>query len=83
MLSFILLFPGNSLPTVSHRASSVQYMDTFVVVGGYSDGTGNLDTILKYNTNNDTWSELPEKLKKARSDHTAIMVDRSIFPECP
>ena len=62
----------------------MRYHDTFLLVGGFSGGNGGeLDKILQYNPSNGTWSELPGKLKKARMGHTAILVDRSVFPTCP
>ena len=73
----------NDLPTAVFGADSVPYEDSFLLVGGadyYSYQT--LDTILNYIPINDTWIEMPSKLKTPRVYPTVIPVKRSIFPSC-
>ena len=56
---------------------------SFAIVGGFNDELDQyLDTILMYQPQDYTWSELPGKLQSPRSEAIAIAVDISIFPQC-
>ena len=81
-LTKLVSSPGNDLPYDLERAYSVRWEDSFVLVGGYGNGNY-LDTLLKYEPMSDTWLELPGKLNIARRELIAIVVDQTIFPECP
>ena len=62
-------------------AASVQYKDTFLLVGGKTSGA-DLDTIYMYEPDTDTWRELEERLPEAKNDPVAMTVSRSMFTEC-
>ena len=65
------------------EADSVPYEDGFLLVGGRVPYSAvKLRTVYKYNPRSDTWTELEGKLSTARNDVTAMIVKRSIFPEC-
>ena len=66
------------MPNAVRGAYSIRYEDSFVLVGG----NGNMDSLLRYQPESDTWIELPSKLKVGREDLIAILVDVDIFPEC-
>ena len=72
------------MPIGIYNAESVPYGDSFLLVGGfdYYDNFQLLDTILQYIPANDSWVELPTKLRTPRADHVVIPVKRSIFPSC-
>ena len=71
---------GNDLPNMgansADEAYSIRYEDTFILVGD----VGNQDTLLKYQPESDSWSELPDKLKLGRTEAVAILVNKEIFP---
>ena len=74
------------MPYWVYGAYSVHYEESFILVGGagsagYRDGYRN--TMLKYQPQNDTWAELPEKLNRGRSNAIAIVLDMDTFPACP
>ena len=58
------------------KSSSVQFGDTFLLVGGYGD-VGNLDTIIEFDEAGDRWIVRNETLQTARSDHAAILMPDS------
>ena len=66
-------------------ASDIRVDDTFVMVGGYVREGGSSDKsdkLIKYLPESGTFMELPGKMKTPRYSATAILVERSIFPEC-
>ena len=74
---------GNDLPFGLDSAYSVRYQDSFALVGGFDYDSGErLDTLLKYEPQSDSWTELPGKMQVARRYPVAIAVDESLFPEC-
>ena len=62
-------------------AYDIHLNDTFVMVGGYEDNVLS-DKLRMYLPESGTFMELPGKMKIARRDATAILVERSIFPPC-
>ncbi len=64
--------------------ASVPYGDTFLLVGGYREDTGDyLDTIYIFEPFGETFSLVPGvRLQTARRLHTAFFVDAMSFPEC-
>ena len=60
---------------------SVPYMDSFVFVGGNSLGD-QIDSILHYKPEQDSWVVIEGALKNPKEDVTGILVKRSIFPPC-
>ena len=67
-------------------ASDIRVDDTFVMVGGrIYDEQGRYyisDKLIKYLPESGTFVELPGKMKTPRYSTTAILVERSIFPQC-
>ena len=73
----------NNLPVLVFGADSVPYHDSFILVGGRDwNAIPPLDTILLYNPGNDSWVEMPSKLKTPRYYPTVIPVRPSMFPSC-
>ena len=72
------------MPFNLHDSYSVRFEDSFILVGGWNADSGwaQQDTLLMYRPEDDTWLELPGKLQKPRARHTAIVVDKGIFPYC-
>ena len=66
---------GNNLPMPIRYGASVQYQDSFLIIGGdcssrsWSDRI--LDTIIKYNEDGE-WETLPMRLATGRWRHTVI-----------
>ena len=57
---------GPPLPEPLYYVSSVQYEDTFLLVGGYGDISGTLDTIYQYDQTSETWILRPERLSTGK-----------------
>ena len=74
----------NSLPIPIWDMASVPYGDTFLLVGGYNDNSGDfLDTIYVFEPFSETFNLVPGvRLKTARRYPTAFFVDAMSFPEC-
>ena len=86
LITLLIIHPsstGNNLPYPIEAAASVPYKDSFLLVGGYLYDTDEvLDTIIKYNPEDDSWLEMPAKLQTPRYWHTVIPVKQSIFNSC-
>ena len=63
-------------------ATRVHYEDSFIMVGGEIDYRKNLDTMLKYQPETDTWIELGGKMRRGRFGTIAFVVDEAIFQVC-
>ena len=64
----------------SYNGQVVQYMDTFLIVGGRNDQFSQYDTIMQFDPDAETWSLRPERLRCARSSgHFAALVDESKY----
>ena len=74
---------ANNLPMYITNPDSVPFKDSFLLVGGFDYSRDQLlDTFLQYVPANDSWIEMPSKLRTPRADATVIPVKRSIFPSC-
>ena len=74
---------GNDLPFGLHRADSVPYGDSFVLVGGeLEDPVIESGAILLYKPRDNSWAVMARALKTRRADAKAITVRRSMFPQC-
>ena len=83
-ISKISSFTGTDLPYGVAGGATVRTDQSFAIVGGFSmEMDQDLDTILMYQPQDNTWMELPGRLKTPRSGAMAIAIDPSIFPECP
>ncbi len=63
---------GPPLPRPIGYMSSVQYEDTFILVGGYDDIDW-LDTIYQYDRNLETWILRPERLSTPKEQLAAVL----------
>ena len=73
---------GPNLPTNRDSGTSVQWNDTFIIVGGRSAlpepiNVADLKSILKFNVENGTWVEMDQKLEIARLKMAAFLVPDS------
>ena len=82
-------FDSNPLPKSIYGASVVPFHDdsllpfinSFYLVGGYSDGY--LADIYMYRPgDDDDWIKLETELKTSRKGHVALLVQQSLFPDC-
>ena len=72
---------GNPFPHRMRWPAVAQFRDTFLMVGGYEDGTI-LDTVYEYEPLGDSWTPAPENMTHARYGATAITVPATAFPDC-
>ncbi len=73
---------GNPLPhKITWNADSAQFKNTFVVVGGHN-GKAALDTLYRYNPDDDAWTLLPSRLTVPRWDNSAFPVNMNAFKKC-
>ena len=66
-------------------ATAVRYEEAFMMIGGVADvgnSAKNLDTVLKYQPETDTWVELASKMRIGRYNTIALVVDEAIFQVC-
>ena len=61
------------LPQNLYGAATVQYMNSFLVIGGYNNYE-HFDSIIRYNEEDGTWETLPQKLYLARYWHSAVLI---------
>ncbi len=75
---------GNPLPIQYEQATSVQYGDTFAIIGGYGylPNPHQHDTVYVYEPATDSWRLIPKRLTQKKWSMGAFTVDKSIFPEC-
>ena len=79
---------GNPLPKRLSEAAVVPYEDSFLLVGGTNNlGPPNSDQyfgdVYRYDAGKDEWAKLEgSELRTPRSDHVALLVPQSLFPEC-
>ena len=64
---------GSELPIEMDRGTSVQLEKTFLFVGGYHNDSV-LDTIWKFDVDNEEWILMEQKLKYARMYTAAFLV---------
>ena len=74
-------FEGNPFPHRIRWPAVAQVRNTFLMVGGYEDGTI-LDTVYEYEPLSDSWTPSPENMTYARYGATAITVPTTAFPDC-
>ncbi len=72
---------GPTLPQRLSRMSSVQYEDTFLLVGGHNGGQY-LDTIYQYNQSSETWILRPERLSAPKCEFGAVLAGPPVG-DCP
>ena len=75
------------MPKHISEAAVVPYENSFYLVGGMNNlGPLNSDQyfrdVYRYEADKDDWVRLESELKTPRSDHVALLVRQSLFPEC-
>ncbi len=60
---------------------SVQYGNTFAIVGGYHNGAEK-DTVYLYNPETEVFDLLEARLSRPKMYATAFLVSEDIFPGC-
>ena len=67
---------GNDLPFWLSFAPTVQFGNTFFTVGRRGrEFDGQLDTIVQFNPDDETWTVREERLVTPRDSHLAVIVD--------
>ena len=72
---------ANPFPVAMGYFETVRHKDTFLLVGGWDDQSGNFDTIWMYDVQNEDWVinehgvSLPTPIRR----HNAFMVDATLF----
>ncbi len=64
---------GPPLPDAFDDMASVQYEDTFLVIGGFDGSSTRLDTIYQYDPNSESWVLRPERLASPRGAMGAVL----------
>ncbi len=64
---------GPTLPHTIYASSSVQYDNTFLLVGGRNYSYQYLDTIYQYNQTSETWILRPERLSTPKGFMAAVL----------
>lgn len=65
---------GPDLPYLIKRGASVQFENTFLIVGGKDTNSDELDTIWKFDMDTENWALLDVKMQAARSLTAAFLV---------
>ena len=73
----LTLHSGPNLPYEVSHTSSVQYGDTFALVGGLGS-----DRVLPYDPVQEGWTPVDGLLSEQKSEPIAFLVSEDIFPEC-
>ena len=78
------MITANPLPKAISDAAVIPYNNSFLLIGGETDSLDSyfLTDVYQYNSVDDSWILLDAELKTARSGHVALLVERSLFPEC-
>ena len=72
---------GNDFKPGFYLGSSVQFGDTFAILGG-RDVNGDLeDNVCVYHPGNDTWSQVAE-LSEPKKFTAALRIDKELVPDC-
>ncbi len=69
---------GPLLPEPIFDMASVQYEDSFLLVGGFGTVSGSLDTIYQYNQTSETWILRPERLSAPKYAMGAVLAQPSV-----
>ena len=59
-------------------AASVQWQDSFLIVGGYASSASYLDSIYQFDVLGNGWVLRPERMSIGRMDLAAIMVGKNV-----
>ena len=77
----MLSFSANDFPGDISDVDSVPFGETFLLVGGMSNGA-NTDSILVYSPTGDSWNYVEGRLESGKNKTTAMLVQKSMFPSC-
>ena len=64
------------------QSAVVPLDDTFLLTGGFTPDFDELADVYQYDAQSGDWIKLATKLQKPRKQHVALLVKRSLFPEC-
>lgn len=67
------------LPQPLFRANTIQFGDTFLLIGGVTSNGKSSDRIYKFSTENEGWTELPVSLGEPKVGVAVMLVERSLF----
>ena len=82
-ISNFFCIAANPLPKPISEAAIVPFGNSFLLIGGLTYNDDYLKDIYQYNPIIDEWIKLESELQMPRSDHVALLVPQSLFPECP
>ena len=74
-------FTASDFNGVTSNVDSVPFGDTFFLVGGIHNGSDS-DLIFMYSPTDDSWIQMEGRLESGKYDSTAMLVQRSLFPDC-
>ena len=77
-----LSFSGPMLPHPQTQSAVASLGGTFLLTGGLDADFNELAHVYLYDAQNGNWIELPTELETPRKQHVALLVQRSLFPEC-
>lgn len=60
------------------QAAALPYRDTFLLIGGFAEGSVELNTIYEYDKSNEAFLARPEKLSVPRDTPLSVLVGDSI-----
>ena len=78
-----MLIAGGRLPKPIYAAAVVPFNNSFLIVGGSRSPQVYLGDIYQYNAADGDWLKMETELKTPRKFHVALLVEQSLFPECP
>ena len=80
--SLSLSITGNRLPQPQTQSAVVPLDNTFLLTGGFDSDINELAYVYQYDAQSGDWIKLETELKTPRKQHVALLVNRSLFPEC-
>ena len=81
-LSSLSWRPGPPLPRAIRGAASVQFGDSFLVVGGQDGDGASLSSVYEYNPVDEEWALRAEELSLGRRGVPAVTAVNGHFMEC-
>lgn len=78
-----MFIAGERLPKPIYAAAVVPFNNSFLLVGGGTQDSPYLGDIYQYNAADGDWLKMETELKTPRRFHVALLVEQSLFPQCP
>ncbi len=80
---FFLVAAGKGHYPFKFRAStSVQYGDTFLVVGGHDETAADRDAVYAFDPQTENWTLMPERMSGPKHGVAAVLVGPGDFLRC-